>query len=452
MKQHRNLFIISILLAVTLLLGAFLSFAETSDVQETEKTENIVTDLSVGSVQAVVLKNATGSIGLWNQADGVSVEGADIADYSQSKLITLIYSLSHLTAERTVEGAGVEVSAGLGEDPYGLKAPQAQVSLLLKEDTVRLFLGRKSPISDEYYLQVEGNPQIYMIDGDSAALMLQSVLDLRDLSMYPAITGDTLKYLAQIAITNPEGRIVLRQVQSDTISSFFGMIEPVTTVLNWENVDTSVIHPLRELAPARFVSDDVPLSAYGLDTPEYTLELWFGDQKYVCGFVQKDSDSWYCANLAGTLVSEADARAVEFLKTDFMELIGGSIYTVSPADVSRLSAKFENETAAMDLSGESTALTGTVDGRQMDYMEVTEFFDKIDSIPAASVLDEDGAVAALPLLTITVSLRKGGEDILEFYSISDRQCAVYVNGAAEFSTYTTVVTDIMAAFRKLAEK
>lgn len=449
MKQHRNIFIASVLLAVTLVISVFLSFAEEPGKKENEETEIVVTDISVGSVQAVALNNESGSIGLFNLADGILVEGADAADYSQSKLITLIYTLSHLKAERIVDDSSALNGA---EDMYGLKNPQAQVSLLLKEETVRLLLGRKSPISEEYYLQVEGKPQIYMIDGEAAEQMSKSVLDLRDLSMFPAVTGETLKYLEQIAITNSEGRVVLRQIQSDTISSFFGMIEPVTVVLDWKNVDDKVINPLRELAPSRFVSDDVPLSSYGLDMPEYTLELLFGGQKYLCGFVKKDPDSWYCANLAGTLVSEVNASSVEFLQTDFMELIGGSIYTVSAADVSRLSAKYGDENTALELNGESTSLTAVMDDRQMDYLEVTEFFDKIDSIPAATVLDGTETVTSSPVLTLTVSLRNGGEDILEFYSISDRQCAVYVNGVAEFSTYTTVVSDIIAAFRKLAEE
>lgn len=446
MKQSRNIIALVVLLAITLVCSAVLSFAEDTADTKAAETEMVITDISAGSVQAVMLKNATGSIGLLNLAEGILVDGADVREYSQSKLITLIYTFSHLTAQRALEEA--ETTG----DVYGLEKPLAQVSLLLQDETIRLLLGRKSPIGDEYYLQVEGKPDVYMVDGETAALMLQSVLDLRDLSMYPALTGENLKHLTQIAITNPKGRVVLRQIPSDTISSFFGMVEPVAAVLNWENVDHTVLNPLRELTPARFVSDDVPLSSYGLDTPEYTLELLLGGQKYTCGFVRKNPDSWYCANLAGMLVSEVDASDVAFMQADFMELIGGSIYTVTAADVSRLSAKYGEETVALEFDGESTALTAAVNGRQMDYLEVTEFCDKIDSIPAAAVLDGSETVTSSPVLTITVSLRNGGEDILEFYSVSERQCAVYVNGVSEFSTYTTVVSDITAAFNQLTEE
>ena len=81
-----------------------------------------------------------------------------------------------------------------------------------------------------------------------------------------------------------------------------------------------------------------------------------------------------------------------------------------------------------------------------------EFYDKINAIPVAAVLDGEEAITAEPLLTISFTLRSGKEDILEFYPISNRQCAVFVNGTAEFSTYTTVTTDIMKAFDNISQE
>jgi len=46
-------------------------------------------------------------------------------------------------------------------------------------------------------------------------------------------------------------------------------------------------------------------------------------------------------------------------------------------------------------------------------------------------------------------MRDGSEDILEFMPISDRQCAVFINGSAEFATYLTSAEDIIRAFDKL---
>lgn len=445
MKESRKIIILTVLLTLTVACCVLLSFPGRGESEETSEVRPVVTAVSAGDVRAVALINETGSIGLLNLPEGIAVDGANAAGYSQSKLITIVYTLSHLKAQRAFDAPADQAA----EDVYGFSDPPAQVSLLLEDTTIRLILGRRSPVGGEHYLKKEGDPAVYMIDEETAEMMLQSVLDLRDLSMYPALTQEALKELTQIEITNPKGAIVLQQIASDTVSSFYGMTSPVMAVLDWKNVDNAVLNPLRELLPKHFVSDDKPLSDYGLDEPEYTLKLTISGKTYTCGFAQKNPDTWYCANLAGTLVSETDASTAEFLQADFMDLIGGSIYTAAAADVSRLSAKYGEKVVELELAGESAALTGYAGDRQMDYLEVLDFYDRIDSIPAAAVYDETEPLASAPVLTLTVSRRNGSEDILEFYSVPRRQCAVYVNGACEFTTYAAVVSDIMEAFDRL---
>lgn len=446
MEKNKIYVLAGLLLTASIAFSVFLALTEKKAMVKASEPESVITEISVGEIQAVALKNASGSIGLWNLADGVLVEGEDTALYSQSKLITLIYQMAHMKAERTVEVKDEVISE------FGMEGPTAIASLLLPEETIHLFLGRKSPISDEYYLKREGDSQLFMINGDLAEQMQQPVSDLKDLSMYPELTGENLKQLSQLSIINQNGKIVLQQLPSDTISNFFGMTEPVTAVLNWENVDKKVLNPLCELLPDHFVSSHVFLSEYGLDDPEYTLELVISGKKYICGFTRKSPDSWYCANLDGTLVSEINAEKIDFLNTTFMDLIGNSIYSASIADIMRLSAKYENQQIALDISGEGTTLSAAIGKKQMDSMEITEFYGKISTIPVAAILDENESIVSDPLLTISVTFRNGKEDILEFYPIADRQCAVSVNGTVEFSTYQTVVIDIMDTFDEITKE
>ena len=150
-------------------------------------------------------------------------------------------------------------------------------------------------------------------------------------------------------------------------------------------------------------------------------------------------------------MSQLSAQQVEFLQADFMDLVGNSIYTKSVADINRISMKYSGQSFSMEITGESTELTGEGDGFQLDQNELLDFYETIDSIPAAGLLDGTEAVDPKPLLTISITLRDGGEDILEFYPISLRQCAVYINGASEFSTYTTVVEDMISAAELLRQ-
>lgn len=444
MKQARQIRILAALTAAAAACAAFLTLLPGTISSEDVPSDRAVTDMSAGEIQAVVLHNQSGTIGLLNLPSGVAVEGGDSSIYSQEKLVSLIYRLAHLASSGTIEQGADGLAA------FGLETPTAQVSLLTQDETVRLYLGRRCPVSREYYLLREGDTEIHLVEEETAQMLLQGVSDLRQLELFPALTGESVGALNRIVIENDRGRIVLDQLQTDTISSFFGMTAPVAAPLNWKDVDDLVLVPLRALSPDRFASSDLPLSHYGLDQPEYTLELTFAGKEYRCGFVRKDPDVYYCAALDGTLVSEISAEKVQFLEVGFMDLIGSSIYTQSVADLSRLSAKYDGRLVSVEISGESTFLTSTVEGRQMDYLETLAFYDRIDTIPAAAALTGAESIQAQPVLTLVFTLRSGQEDILEFCAVSDRQCAVFLNGAAEFTTYTTVVTDLINAFNVLS--
>lgn len=134
MQQRKQLTILLVLAAVSAICAAIL-WGTMPRTEEEEQPTVSVTDYSVGDVQAVLLVNEMGTMGLINTADGVVVDGADSSVYSQQKLKMLIYAVAHMGAER-------DISKGVGED-FGLEAPAAQVSLLLQDKTIRLRLGRQ---------------------------------------------------------------------------------------------------------------------------------------------------------------------------------------------------------------------------------------------------------------------------------------------------------------------
>lgn len=438
MKQNKQILIILLLLMITTLCGLLLGGAKgSSDISAVTTVE--ITDFGVGEIQGLVLKNSMGTIALINTPGGIILQEDQAEQYSQDKLKILVYTISHLTARRQINDSAFYMKE------FGMDHPLAQVSILLSERIVRLKLGRQNPVTEEYYIAVEGENTFYMIDRDIAKLMLQSISDLRDFSPYPLLSKENISSNTQIKISNSKGSFVLRPIEFNNAGAFWGLVFPVDVMLDWERVDSRILNPLRELCPEKFVSDDVPLAVYGLDLPDITLELTIGDRIYRSGFTQKDSDTWYCADLKGTQVSLVSSQQVAFLQTDFKDLIGNSIYSKSVADVSRISFKYRGQSLILNISGESEGLVGTANGFLLEQKELLDFYGRITSIPGVGILDGTETIISLPLLTISISLRNGGEDILEFYSISQRQCAVCINERFEFYTYTTVVEDIISA-------
>ena len=100
MKESRKIIILAVLLTLTVACCVLLSFPGRGESEGTSEEMPVVTAVSAGDVRAVALINETGSIGLLNLPEGIAVDGADAAEYSQSKLITIVYSLSHLKAQR----------------------------------------------------------------------------------------------------------------------------------------------------------------------------------------------------------------------------------------------------------------------------------------------------------------------------------------------------------------
>ena len=435
-KQIMILALLLVLAAAVTVIAYRLPDAEERQAQEREWAVQI----NSGDVQALVLSNGSGTSAFLNTPMGIIADGDNAGLYSQQKLISLVYGLTHIDADMEID----EPEA----DGFGFDKPAAQVSILLDDSTVRLTLGRRSPVTEEYYLKNEDSGRVYLVSAETAELMTQPADDLRELALFPKINSENLAKLQQIRISSGSGSMLLCQVQTDTLSTFFGLVEPVTAVLNWENVYRQVLSVLFALTPDHYVSDSRPLSDFGLDAPEYTLELLIDGQAYRCGFSAKDPDTYYCAELNGTLVSEIKREKIEFLSVSYIDLIGSSVYNRSAADVSRLSAKYNGGSLSIEVSGEGESLTASTGARQLDSAETVELFRSIGTIPMATELTGTEETQP-PVLTLCYTMRDGSEDILEFMPISDRQCAVFINGSAEFATYLTSAEDIIRAFDKL---
>ena len=435
-KQIAVLALLLALMAVATIIAYRLPDAEERQAQEQEKAVQI----NSGDVQAVVLSNSSGTAAFLNTPMGVIADGDDAGLYSQQKLISLVYGLTHIDADMEI----AEPEA----DGFGFDTPAAQVSILLDNSTVRLTLGRRSPVAEEYYLKNEDSGKVYLVSAEAAELMTQPADDLRDLALFPAISSENLAQLQQIRIGSGDSSMLLCQVQTDTLSTFFGLLEPVVAVLNWENVYRQVLSAVFTLTPDHYVSDSRPLSDFGLDAPEYTLELLIDGQTYRCGFSAKDPDTYYCANLDKTLVCEIKREKIDFLSVNYIDLIGNSVYNRSAADVSRLSAKYSGGSVSLEITGEGESLTASTGTQQLDSAETVELFRSIGTIPMAAELSGTEETQS-PVLTLCYTMRDGSEDIIEFMPVSDRQCAVFINGSAEFATYLTSAEDIIRAFDRL---
>lgn len=425
--------------AALLLLAAtaFLLLAEKASVSDPAR-EGDVTNFQTGDVQAVVVQNSHGKLGLYNLPGGVKAEEKAARDYSQEKLRKLVYAAAHLSAVRAFPEVG-------GQD-YGFSEPAAKISLLTEKETLRLKIGRECPLSDGYYLKREESGTVYVLAAEDASPFLAPKEDFFDLSIFPE-SDEEIERLREITLSREGAAFSLRCGDEG-----FFLTEPAYARLSREAVGRYLLNPLKEFYVDRYAGEETELERFGLDKPDCALRLKTDREEWSCIFKKRPDGSWYCANTAGSAVGIVKEETAAFLLTEFSDLMEGSIYSRGLADLTEFSAHFGDHHMRLRILGEGEELILKGPNRECGLDEALQFYHRIKKIPPSGYVKSHAEISSERMLTMTFCLRGGGEDILEFYPSDERNCAVAVNGKAEFTTYTSVVRDMIRALEELERR
>lgn len=439
------------LLLLALLLGACLyALVEKRDQSEPdaapqEETQQsvMVTDISVGSLSAAALSSGAGSTALMISGDQVILldapQGAVISD---QMLKAFLYRMAHMPAVRTL---------GSIEDPdeYGFTDYTAAVALLGADGSkIRLFLGSQAPFDAGRYLMREGVDTLYLIDEMTAQMMRYGADDFRLLNLFPDISSGSLSSIKRIMLDTPEQEIDIYGLVQDG-AVYFYMAKPYDTLLSWENVLDTLIMPLSALDQAAYVSGDVSPAKYGLyDADAMRLTTVIDHTETTLLFAPADEEHLYCAKKGGSDVVLVKREAAAFLDTQAADLMDTTLYSRNAADVDRVQVLAQGVEGEMMISGAGTMLRGMINGRTLDQAETVQLYDALTMLPPAQTVDAAQTIAGDPLLSLTFFLKDGTSDSVLLIPVSDRRCAVMINGEAAFATYTATVEEIIRVCHK----
>lgn len=431
-----NRFLIGTLLFLALLL---LLLLETEKKNPATSESLFVTDTPVGDISAVAINRSDDSFGMILHPEGIELLDQESESYSQQKLAALVYKICHLPALRAIPlPSDSNKEFVLAE--YGLLYPESFVSQITAEGkTNRIYLGDFHPIDNAQYVKPEQSNTIYLISPKDASMLHQPLSSFRILDLFPSLTSDQSEMLGYIQVTY-RGRTwsVLRN--ADTSGSLYQLSEPVTVPLDWQTVYTKVIEPLFKLTPDTFLSETASLADYKLDTPDITLTVKLDGHEYNSFFSPKDDNSWYCASSYSSQICSIPSELVEFMTQDYMDFLSSSIYSRNLTDISSLTVSEGSTSQTIELNG------------KLEEQLLADFYKRMTTIPAAGLIDSTETISPEPLMVLTIELKNGQIDILEFLPVSDRQCAVSMNGEIHFSTYTAILQDLLSCFRSFNTK
>lgn len=401
--------------------------------------ENVmITDVSVGTLAAAALSSGGKNAAILIEGDQVLLLDAPQGARISSQLLkAFLYRMAHMPAERVLGEIG---------DPaeYGFDAYTAAVALLGADGgRIRLYLGSRAPFEAGWYLMREGDSALYLIDEMTAQMMRYTADDFRELDIFPQVSASRLAEVNRLTLISGENIIDIHGLAQDG-AVYFYMAYPYDTLLSWERVVDAFVTPLAALEKAAFVSADVPPAQYGLEAGRAArLSAVIGGRETALLFAPADETHYYCAREGGSDVVLIEREKAAFLDTQAMDLMDSTLYTRAAADVERIEVRAQGISGELAISGSGTMLRGRIGGRTLGQAETVEMYDVLTMLPPAQALEQGQNISGSALLEMTFRLRDGASDTVSLIPVSERRCAVVINGEASFATYTATALEII---------
>lgn len=407
-----------------------------------EMEEVQLIDEYVGDIAAVAINHGDLRFGLIHQPPQILLEPAlPEADISQEEMQSFLYRISKLKAMGKIQRR-----EELAE--YGLDPPRALCTLILRNgEKIRLALGNVTPVGESSYLMMEGKADIFLLSGADAEILTTAPDDFRDRRVLPPIEMNELNLIRSISLDFES------QEQTDftirNTSDFeFRLTQPFDTTLDYESVLSEMIFPLISLSPRR-VADISELPG----TPGFRLSVLLGDENYTLLFRKRD-ESWFILREDQQKVYEISAEDVPWGDLRYRELLNGSVYHVNISRISRIEVREGQRLSTLEISGQSTDLTGYLNGNILGYPEVMELYTTIFDTGIAGILPGTDLTELVengdPEVSITVFKKTGAIDTLEFFSSTTGEYLVAINGKVNFRVYSRYLQALLAKLSSTA--
>ena len=411
--------------------------------QTAEAQTAMITDMSVGSLGALALSSGGVSTALMVSGDQIILldapEGAAISD---QMLKAFAYRMAHMPAERVL---------GKIENPaeYGFDAYTAAVALLGADGgRTRLYLGSEAPFDAGWYLMREGDESLYLVDDMTAQMMRYTADDFRELNLFPAITAGGLSSVNRMMITAGGETMDIYGLVNDG-AVYFYMAQPYDCLLSWERVANALVSPLAALSKAAYVSGDVSPAKYGLYDPDaIRLTTVVNGQESTLLFAPADEAHYYCAKKGADDVVLVRREDAAFLLTQAADLMDATLYTRSAADVDTIRVYTGDFSGEMTMSGAGMMLRAQIGARTLSQPETVDLYGRMTMLPPAEAIQPGQSISGEPLIEMHIALKDGATDRISLIPVSERRCAVVINGEAAFATYTAAAEEILRVCRQ----
>lgn len=425
------------------------------------KEETPIVDYDKTQVKKIVVENEFGTLNfIQNKTGGDTWTIEEIKDIEQNTTLTtaaanIAASLSYLDK---VEDNATDLSK------YGLTQPKSTftVSYADSNQTEKTFLiGNETPKSGYYYLCEEGQTAVYTVKETGLKYFMSKPEFFVDLTLLDTPEDqNNWPEIVDLAVKRSEWDYEVKFKTVDETQSVVStqiMYEPIVMSLN---ITTSmdITHGLWGLSGEEAIvanPDEEDFKEYGLDNPHAVviLEIETGDiYTLTIGkpIYYLDESGNETLNVAGhyAYIEGVEGKNVvysvpvtklpwaTFKPEDAITTLMTSNYIY---DVDTIVVEEASQTIEFDLigDGEDAPSEVTMNGEKISVDLFRDLYQYIITCPTNEIYWQDTENS--PYLSISLNLKDGGKDLLEFVKDTERRTVVFLNGRPQFliaSTWT----------------
>jgi Domain of unknown function (DUF4340) len=362
-----------IYLAILVALAAYVYFVEIKHKQEkqvAEKKAAKIVHLDKDKIVDVeLLSRDNKKIELKKPADTWVMTSPIKTKADASAVSSLLHAITDAKPEKVVLEKDVK-----WED-YELDKPPFTISLATKNQQADIHFGTTNPAKTSYYVRVDKQPKLLLVEDTLKKSLNKSAFDLRDKTVV-AMSPDQVNRVA-ISVNGKDVELQRENTNRWTV------VKPE----RFRAKATLVVGDLRTLTnlTAKNIIDEPKKEGdpYGLDNPQETILMAGKDreQTLLIGAPAKKASSagtepdLYARIKGQDIVYVLDGRSLKSLKTNPDELRDRSLMTFNPAEVEKLE---------VSLNGKTWLAIKDKDNKWR--LEQPEKKDKMDAWPVTSVL------------------------------------------------------------------
>ena len=457
MKRAKKLYILLGVLVVICIATFALSKTEEKK-EKIKNSDKTILEVDSDSVNKISWKSSSGSL-VFEKKDGTWTY-TDDANFpvDQDKIAERLKLFKEF-------GVAFEIDDVEDYGQYGLDNPECTITLETSDKTYEISLGDYSKMDSERYVSI-GDGKVYLVKNDpmdqfnvaiEALIKNDEIPNFNQVEKISEIkiSGSTsmdAKYKENDGLSDNEDDIYFVKKDKEEQSLDTNLVKTYLNNVNGLNLGTYVTYN----------ATDEELAKYGLDEPQYNLEVKYtpksddssndstDEKTFVLHVSAKQDDKAY--------VRIGDSKIIyEITEDDYKTVTDGSydslrhksVVTADLSDVDSVKVTLEDKDYTINLSEKKGDIVSIYDGEEV---ENTDFTDALKALKASDFTSEKPSQKEEISFTLHYKDDKYPDKEVKIYRYDGTNCLVTIDGKSVSLVKRDLVVDLTEAVNAIVLK